>query len=166
METVEIKKENFLKAYEEAEEKVKKVLKKLAPSIFKKRWDEMETWEDICDAAGIHPILDLPYPKPISDKQEGQNAFFQATTIREVFNEGREVNWADSSEYKYAPWLKVNPDKTKPTGFGLSYYDFDITYTYTFVGSRLSYNTSAKAKRAFEKFPQVYEKPFLINNNY
>jgi hypothetical protein len=165
---LEITKDNALKAFDNADENSKSVLKNLFPELFKKvkSWQEMTTWEHICEAVNIHPINDLPYPNPINDKQEGQNAFFVCTTVREVLNEGKDADWSNSSEAKWYPFPDVVKDESKPSGFGLSdAYDFDCANASagTGVGSRLSFNSREKAKHAFTYFQQSYEKLFLIS---
>ncbi len=126
--------------------------------------DKLKTWESICKVKGIDPIKSLPFQNPSNDTEEGVNAFFQISTIREVLNDGKDADWS-SNESKWFPWPDVIEDKTKPSGFGLSYYDYVVTYSYTSVGSRLSFNTREKAKHAFTYFQPVYEKFMLITKD-
>ncbi len=128
-----------------------------------KTTDLIKTWADVCKKLGKHPVKCLPYPKPVDQEQEAVNAFAKASMIRKALNDGWEPDWSNSSEYKYYPWLKYNPDKTKPSGFRLSYLVCVYDFTYSFVGSRLCFPTSALAKYAAETFTDVYEKIFIIS---
>lgn len=164
MDIVTLQKNNLLNAFNEAGKSEKKFLMNLFPDFLapKKDWKSLTTWEQIAEEAGEHPVNDLPYPNPKNDKQEGVNAFHQLTTIREVLNAGKDADWNNSNEEKWYPWLNVNADSSKPSGFGLSLYAVDCTFTFTYVGSRLSFNEEAKAKHAFKHFQSIYEKFMLI----
>jgi hypothetical protein len=125
----------------------------------------LKTWEDICQVKKINPVESLPFAEPIDDMQEGVNAFFKIATIREVLNGGKDADWNNPSESKWFPWPDVIEDKSKPSGFGLSYYAYGIAFTCTCVGSRLLFNSKEKAKHAFIHFQSVYEKFMLITKN-
>lgn len=123
---------------------------------------KLTTWKSICKAKGIHPVKSLPFPVPTDDTEEGVNAFFQLSTIREVLNDGKDADWDNTSEEKLFLWPNVVKDEKKPSGFGLSYYGYDNTYTYSYVGSRLSFNSREKAKHVFTHFLSILEKFMLI----
>lgn len=128
--------------------------------------DKLKTWKSICKAKGIDPIKSLPFQnrsteEGVNDTEEGVNAFFKLSTIREVLNNGEDADWS-SGEAKWFPWPNVVADKKKPSGFGLSYYDYGRTHSFTSVGSRLSFNRREKARHAFTYFQPVYEKFMLI----
>jgi len=134
--------------------------------------DRVKTWEDVCSIKGIDPVTSLPFPNLPKDREDGKfdteegvNAFFQLSTIREVLNDGKDADWSNSSEAKWYPWPTVVKDESKPSGFGLSdvdVYDFVCTFTATCVGSRLSFNSLEKANHAFTQFQPIYEKFMLI----
>ncbi len=123
--------------------------------------DELTTWESICKIKGIEPSA-LPFPNAANDTEEGVNAFFQLSTIREVLNDGKDADWSNSNETKWALWPDVVEDKTKPSGFGLSYDVYDYSHAHTSVGSRLSFNSREKAKHVFAHFLPILEKFMLI----
>lgn len=123
---------------------------------------KLNTWAKVCKSKGIHPVKSLPFQVPVDDDEEGVNAFFQISTIRKLFNDGKDADWSNPSEYKYYPWFRVIEDKKKPSGFGLSYYVYGRTNAHSCVGSRLSFNTSEKAVFAGKTFISIYEKLHLI----
>lgn len=162
METIQTDKKEAIKLYKSSDEKGKQMLEKLFPGI---SFKEVElTWEGICKIAKVDPVNDLPFQKPKNDREEGANAFFQFSLIREVLNEGKDADF-DSSDEKIVLWPDLVKDSSKPSGFGLSYCGYDFTYSFTFAGARLIFRDRKTAKLAFDNFLPILEKFYFITKN-
>ena len=72
-------------------------------------------------------------------------------------------DWSNYDQYKYSPWLDIDENENKPSGFGLSYDVYDNSFTYSYVGSRLCFRSSDRAKYAANQFNDLYEAYFLID---
>lgn len=81
--------------------------------------------------------------------------FLQVSIIRAVLNEGWVPDWTKSSQAKYYPWFDFS------SGSGLSYDGYGYDGSYSYVGSRLCYKTSALAIYAGKQFSSIYAK-FMI----
>jgi hypothetical protein len=162
METIQADKKEAIKLYKSSDVKGKQMLKKLFPEI---SFEEPElTWEGICKIAKVDPVKDLPFQNPKNDRQEGANAFFQFSLIREVLNEVWIADFTTSEE-KIVLWPNVVKDPSKPSGFGLSYNVYDFTHTGTFAGARLTFKDRKRAKLAFDNFLPILEKFYLLTKN-
>lgn len=75
-----------------------------------------------------------------------------------VENEDDPIDYANSNQIKYEPWLWVEKDAKKPSGFGLSFGDYGGWITSTACGVRLSFNDRNKCREFVEKFIELYEK--------
>ncbi|HEY0029170.1 MAG TPA: hypothetical protein VGC65_00315 [Bacteroidia bacterium] len=166
METIQTSKADALKLFGTTDAKGKQLLKKLFPEItFESILNKPSTWEGICKAAKLDPVKDLPFPKSKNDRQDGANAFFQWSLIREVLNAGKDADWGNPGEAKWVLWPDVVKDSAKPSGFGLSYRDCVNTDADTVAGARLSFHRKEDAKFAFDNFQTILEKLLLINKS-
>ena len=126
-------------------------------------YKKIKTFEHACkalsaDAKALPDFSMLPLKH-----QKALTAHAKLVLIADALNEGWQPNWDDGNEYKWVPWLYVQKDKGKPSGFGLSLYVVVFWITYTYVGSRLCYKSREVAKYAFETFKDLYEEYMLIN---
>lgn len=80
--------------------------------------------------------------------------------IVKALNKLRDPNWVcdflNEDQWKYYPWAILKTDKKKPTGFAFSGTDFNCTYTYTGVGSRLRFASEVDVMYALKHFEQEY----------
>lgn len=84
-------------------------------------------------------------------------ATYKLSTILEVNNGDWKPNLADTNQCKYFPWFRINKDKSRPSGFGLSYRGCDDDFTRTCLGSRLACSTEELAEFMGETFTDLYE---------
>jgi hypothetical protein len=124
-------------------------------------YTEIKTFEDACKALGIEPTVPDFSMMP-QKHQKALAAHSKLIIIAEAVNEGWTPNWSDTDEYKYELFPDIEEDSSKPSGFGLSYYDYDDWATYTTVGSRLCFQSREKAKHTFETFKELFEDYLLI----
>lgn len=78
--------------------------------------------------------------------------------VAEVYNEGTVLNAGDTDQWKYYPWHRIVKDASKPSGFGLSYYDYcDRWISGSSVGVRHCFKSEELAIDAGKKFIAEYE---------
>lgn len=119
------------------------------------------SFEDACKALKID--TKLPGTRGLVAKHKAAViANYKLTVIAEALNESKQPNWNDHTEGKYEPWFKVLADEKNPSGFGLSYDDYDYWSTITSVGSRLCFRNRTLAKYAGKQFKSLYEDLFLV----
>ena len=124
--------------------------------------DKIKTFEDACAALGISTALPEVSMLPEAE-QKAIVAHYKLTVIAKALNDGWQPDWSIDGEWKYYPWFDVEADASKPSGFGLSYYDCGHTYSNTYFGSRLCFKSRELAKYAGVQFADLYEEYFLIN---
>ena len=149
MKIIELKKENAVKAFKEADAKGKELLKNLLGNEYfsDKITDRIKSFEDVIDELKIASNF-----KPTGSKDEV--AYIKLKLIAECLNEGWTPNWDNDSEYKYYPYF----DMRSGVGFSHSYCDYWNTLTN--VGSRLCFKSSELAEYAGKQFEAIY-KDFL-----
>lgn len=156
METLQIQKASALKAYSEADDNGKQLLRTLfGNDVVGNIMDRVKTMDDVCRELGIPPgdLVITPDSNFLAGFIGNVNSYMQLLAIAKVLNEGWQPNWDGTSEYKYYPWLYMN----KP-GFRLS--DVGCGYSGSSVGSRLCFKSSELAKYAVTQFKDVYEQFF------
>lgn len=122
---------------------------------------KVTSFEEACTLLGIDPNA---LPDVSNLPEEFRNAIicqYKLMVITKAVNEGKEPNWADNDEPKYFPWYEVVVDKSKASGFGLSFGGCACRYTHTTVGSRLSSTSREAAIYIGETFKDLYEGLFL-----
>ncbi|MGB4775722.1 MAG: hypothetical protein WBP45_11145 [Daejeonella sp.] len=153
METLQISKENALKAYEEAGDKTKKVLSNLfgAKTFLKNATERIKSYEDACEDQGIEPLelSDFDF-LPVADRKHAF-ASHKLTVIIKALNEGWVPDWKNGSQYKYYGWFKQ-----VGSGAGFSYDDYVYGYSVTTVGSRLCFKSRELAEYAGKQFINEY----------
>ena len=151
--TLQITKENALKAFNGADEKGKQLLASLlGEQVFtpQKITDRVKTFEDACVILGLNPDIRLS----VSDQflpLKSITAFIKLSVIAMALNEGWEPDWDDDDQYKYYPWFK-----SSGPGLGLSYGASGYTLSNSRVGSRLCYRTRELAEYAGTQFSELY----------
>ncbi len=154
MKTIEIKTENAIAAYNNANSEGKKLLVDLfgKQNLLLKITDRVKTFADAVEVIGgitdNQKIL-LDYNGMDGDMISSQ-AHLKLTIIARALNEGWKPDWTNVNEYKYVPLFKHK------SGFGLSYFVCDCWGACTFVGSRLCFKSSELAEYAATQFADVY----------
>jgi hypothetical protein len=154
MKTIEITKENAIKAFTESCDDVKKVLRNLfGEDLFKGNDKWMQKWKSFCLQNDIS--ITLPYLNPKNSDEESANAYVMLIHIAREKNEGWKPDWDNRSEYKYYPWFNMESSS------GFSYLDYDCDRSHSYLGSRLCYKSKSLAESVGREFISIYEK-FLI----
>lgn len=138
MKTIEVNKDNVLKAFNHFNQKIT---------------DRIKTFEDACEALKFNDCtLSVATPSGSKIKRDVVSlaAYLKLTIIARALNEGWEPNWADSNEYKYYPWMKYE------AGSGFSDSCCGGSATYTSVSSRLCFKTRELAEYAATQFKDIY----------
>lgn len=161
METLEIKKQDALKAYENAKNSGKKLLEDLfGKKTFNQNIKErIKTFEDACEALNINPEeIKIKYPDSIAQHATALLAHAKLVIIVDALNDGWTPDWSNSNEYKYYPWFNMG----SPSGSGFSYYVYVYWRAYSGVGSRLCFKSSELAEYAGQQFEQLYKEYFTL----
>lgn len=155
MDTIEIKKDDALKAHENAKNSGKKLLEDLlGKKTFRKDvMDRIKTFSDVLE--------ELDYdPEAFKDMNEhttsDEEAYRKLKMICKALNEGWEPNWDDSNEYKYYPWFYMGSSAFR-------FDDCDYWLTVSGVGSRLCFKSRKLAEYAGKQFESVYKQFMTIN---
>ncbi|KAF0194121.1 MAG: hypothetical protein FD166_3579 [Bacteroidetes bacterium] len=124
---------------------------------------QIKTFEEACQALGIDPAKPLVDASGMPEKhRKAIEAHAKLVVIAEALNDGWQPDWSDEDQYKYFPWFEVEATEENRAGSGFSYTYYVISFTFTNVGSRLCYATSALARYAGETFADLYREYMLI----
>ena len=159
MEILEIKKEDAIKAYENAGSKQKKLLIDLfGEKTFQKNiMGRIKTFQDVLEELGEKDPDVIEYRKIQKARVADYILSNQGIIlITKVFNEGWKPDWNDSGERKYFPWFNMGS-----SGSGFSFADYDLWGTNSILGSRLCFKSSELAKYAGIQFVEIYKKSFI-----
>lgn len=150
METLQISKENALKAYDQAGEKTKKVLANLfGEKIFVKNIIErIKTLEDALEYNG--ETLEQFEARTIKDSND-ERAYKALKAIALALNEGTPMDYTDTDVYKYYPWFNA-----VGSGSGFSFRVCAYGFSFSLVGARLCVNTREKAEYMGKQFIEIY----------
>jgi hypothetical protein len=131
------------------ESKLEKILLELSPD-FKKNYNfkDIKTFEDACE------VLDID-PKSILDSvlSEDTLAYEKLKILTKAINDNWIPNWNDENQKKWYPCF--NTQSKGASGFGFSFSSF-YAFWFTFVGSRLCFETEEKANYAGNQFIDIY----------
>ena len=151
---IDIYEKAAIKAYNEADEKGKKMISTLLgekSSILNQNiMDRIHGFNDILELAGTNL---REFDKKFGHLSAPKYALEQLELIATVLNEGWYPNWGDSNEYKYYPYFVW--DKSR-SGFGFSYAGYNYVYSLTSVGSRLVFRNAKLAEFAGKLFMEIY----------
>lgn len=148
-----VDKKNALRAWNEADNKGKKLLENLyGKGTFENQnvMDRIKTFEDARDEIGRPDVPDFSMlPK---DMRKHFEALYKMIVIVEALNEGWKPNWDDSNEYKYYPWFVMSP-----SAFAFDYSRFGNALADAGSGSRLRLRTSELAEYAAKQFIDIWK---------
>lgn len=151
MKTLKISESKALELYKTGSQELKTILEESFGKGFfnQKITDKIKDLQDIYNHLGIdeEDVLIIKNPKNAFEKYI--NACAIIPKITEVYNEGTELDWNNTNQYKYLPYFKK-------AGSGWSYYCC-ITWSYNSGSARaLHYKSSELAMDAGNKFIKVY----------
>ena len=154
--TLEVTKQNAIKAYKEADSKGKELLENLyGKEVFNQKiTDRVKIFEDACEVLGIG--TSIPNVDNLRKKDRASViAQYKLLVIIEALNEGWTPNWDNNNEYKYYPYFDIR--NNTPV---FDYYNGWFTNSRT--SSRLCLKTSALAEYCGKQFIDLYKDLFLI----
>jgi hypothetical protein len=152
MNTVQISKENALKAYNEGCSDVKKVLSNLFGKEFftpKNIIDRVKSFEDACAITGEDPN-DVKF----TSGKPHRIALEKLEVIAHALRNGVVLSYANSNQKKWYPYFVW--DQSGGGGFRFYGTGYVFTYSFTHVGSRLCVDTEEKAKYLGTHFISLY----------
>lgn len=149
MSTLQIKKDDAIKAHENAKKDGKKLLENLfGKSTFQKDiMDRIQTLDDVCKELGVLPHL---YECNSNDPDDiAANALKQALLIARCYNEGKVLDWTNTNQPKYCHYYEK-------TASGWALRGVYVWVTYTSCCSRLYFAKREHAQDAWKKFSHIY----------
>lgn len=153
MKTIEITKDNAVKAFKEADAKGKALLSTLfGEDTFTKVVNgKIETFEEALEHQGIDKA---EFEASCKGLEKDEIAYKKIKIIARALNNGWTPDWDNDNEYKYYPYFNMQ------SGVGFSHSHYDRWRTTTSVDSRLCYKSSDLATYAGKQFESIY-KDFL-----
>jgi len=153
MKTIEITKDNAVKAFKEADAKGKALLSTLfGEDTFTKAVNgKIETFEEALEHQGIDKA---DFEESCKGLEKDEIAYKQIKIIAKALNNGWTPDWDNSNEGKYYPYFDMR------SGVGFSYSDCGRWDSVATVGSRLCFKSSDLAIYAGKQFESIY-KDFL-----
>jgi hypothetical protein len=148
---LELSKEKAMEIYKDSPPWLQEILNETfgKDSFKKKDFTDIKTFKDACEYLGIDKESIIN-----SNDTPDEAAYKKIKIIVKAINQGWTPDWANSNQYKWWPYFNLS------SGFGFSYANDSYAYTVTFVGSRLCFESEAKAKYAGTQFIDFY-KQFL-----
>lgn len=153
METIELKKEHLLNAFNNASEDERRFLRKWFPDplVQEKRGKDVKTFEDACETEGMDPNGTY-----FTEGEADVIAYQKLKVIIRAINpKDWKIDWNDGNQRKWWPWFYLN----KP-GFRFLGSLCDWTTTYSTGGSRLCFESEELSNYAADQFLDLY-KDFL-----
>jgi hypothetical protein len=118
--------------------------------------NEVLSFEDACEITGDDPTK-LPIVKSIAKRHQKRIVRdYQLSIIAEAIKDNRRPDYTDTNEYKRFPVFRVKADKKRPSGFGLSYHDYDYGLSTSSVGVRLCFPNWDMQKFFAEHFLKMH----------
>jgi hypothetical protein len=150
VEQLEVKKENAVKAYAEADEKTKSLLANLfgKKAFVTDTTELIKTFADACEAEGIDAD---EFHNENEDLPADEYAYKQLKIIVKALNGGDVLDYKDASVNKYYPYFY-----SAGSGSGFSFDGYDCDGARSGVGSRLLLKTSTLATYAGKQFTAIY----------
>lgn len=137
-----IKKENAIKAYNEADDSTKKVLINL---LGEEHFIEKDPFDVILEGQGINK---QDFEVQCMNLTSDEIAYRKLKLITKHYNNDWEPNWQDSNEKKWYPWFCMD-------NFRLNHCD--CLNSYSVVPARLCFRKKEDALEASEKFFDVFK---------
>ncbi len=98
---------------------------------------KVETMEELLALPTInHDFLNATTLIQDASECRYQRAAYLLPKLFENWNGGKKIDLTDGKK-KYSMWVYAEKDAQAPSGVALSYYDFDLSYSGSHVGSRL-----------------------------
>ena len=148
-----VDKKNALRAWNEADNKGKKLLENLyGKDTFENQnvMDRIKTFEDAREETGRPDVPDFSMlPK---DMRKHFEALYKMIVIAEALNEGWDPNWDNSNEYKYYPYFVMSS-----SSFAFLSTSYATSVVYAGSGYRLRFKTRELAEYAGKQFIELWK---------
>jgi len=156
METLNITKENALKAYGSADKKGKSILENLlGKNVFQKEITErVSCFDDILQELSIDKS---EFEKSCKGLESDEVAYRKAKLVCKALNEGWVPDWTNGQYDKYFLWFKMGSS----SGVCFAYNGYGHWCTVSVVGSHLCFKSSKLAEFAGKLFEQEIYKPLF-----
>ena len=145
------------KAYAKADDNGKKLLADLWPEVFTRsplEW--VDTTEKLCEAAGVD-IANYEIKNSMTYKQKADKLMELLMLLEVVFNEGKPINRADTSQRKWYPYFNVIPDESVSGGFRLAFFVSGYDFALAYLGARPEFVEEKISTCVGKKFRHIYE---------
>lgn len=122
-----------------------------------------KTWAEYCKLTGRNPKA-FPDTSMYETEKDKRNAIanFILPLVIKYCNGDTPPNYHESDEYKYEPRWRVKADKKRPSGFGLSYCDYDFWTSNSYCGPRFAFIRLADLIHVTKYFVKYYEDLMLL----
>ena len=125
------------------------------------RVPEVISFEAACKITGDNPKK-LPVVTDIAKRHQKRSiADYKLSIIADAIRGGKNVDYTNG-RWKYHAVFSVEADEKRPSGFGLSYGDFDRWYTSSGVGVRLCFENIDQAIFFGEHFIDLHTDHHLL----
>jgi len=118
-------------------------------SVKKGDYTDIKSFNDACQAIGTN---ELEFNELFANLPEDTIAYEKLKIISKAINQGWTPDWDNNNQKKWYPYFNLS------SGFGFSGTHYSYGNSDTYVGSRLCFESSEKAKYAGNEFVQIYEK--------
>lgn len=155
MKNLQLSDEKALELYKTADSGLKALLEenwgkdffKPKPKLISDRVHDIDT---LCDALEIGEKELYIFDKNTKDKHERYiNACNILAKVANVYNEGTILNWLNTNQYKYIPYLYFSGDSV---AVRFSYWCVSLRYS-----AGLYFKSEALARAAYKNFPGLYQ---------
>lgn len=155
-ETLQISKENAVKAFDQANEKGKQLLSNLfgKKTFLKDVCERIQNWDDIL---AEHGITQSQFDEQCKGLPEDEIGYKEVKLIVEAYNEGWVPDYDNHHQPKFEP--RFIREKGSPSGSGFSYYGFVhwASGSGSAVGSRLVFRDPKILRHAAEHFIDLHK---------
>lgn len=154
METLNVTKENAIKAFQSADRKGRKLLQNLfgEKTFIADIKERIKTFDDVLAEANV--------------SGEGLNSLDRLILIHRVFQQGKEYEPHNPNQKKWFPVFDLIKSSSNPSGFrfGGSYYSF--THSYSVLGSLLWLPDEETADYVAKTFENDFKNVILGKNEF
>ncbi len=154
--TIEITRKNAAKAFQDADNKGKKLLRDLLgeKNIYENIMERVQSYQDACEVHGCEPVQIKVTGGGLDDGDiDSLNAIAELFLIYKVMNEGKKPTWGNSTPPKHYPYFDLS------SGVGLSFGGCGDGSSVSSVGSRLCIvNDSKKATYIGKQFTSIFKR--------
>ena len=132
------------------------------------RYEQFTTFEAACKDQGLDPATAIPdfSKSSLSEKQKDYHtAAMKLDIIAVSVNKDEDDNeWKPKvGELRRYLWFNIIEDNTRPLGFRLSFHACAFDLSIACVASRLCFRDRQRIEFMFDKFPELFEKLYILN---